>query len=245
MSTKYIIPKDKRKIHVAYPENPGCMVPIIYIRYYKGIVIYVGETVNYYGGRHLRPRCRELHCTLEDLDNNKFPGIRGEKEERLRSQIKWDNTDFIRILNAPENAYDRRRWEAKLVCWLNPKLQRVIKYISYAHLDEKCEKDLKIIKETNGKSIMGRLTTYTGNILGDIKDYKKFLNKPRNQWPVSGYGGKTYAETCAGRVFRTHSQMIDYKKNILSKKSVHPAVEEQANKLCDAVTKEINGLDLR
>ena len=238
MDKKYIIPRDKKKIHVDYSENPGCSIPIIYIRYYKGVVIYVGETVNYYGGRHLRPRCRETHCTLEDLDKNKFPGIRGEKRERLMSQIKWDNTDFIRILNAPENQTDRRRWEAKLVCWLNPKLQRVIKYMSYAKLDEKCKKDLNIIKETNGESIIGRLTTYAANILGDIKNYKKMLKNPCESQ------AKTYVETRGRRVFRAYSQMIDYKKKLLSEKPVHPTAEEQVNKLCDLVAKKINIINL-
>ena len=66
---KHLIPKKDRLIKVNYPKNPGCTVPIIYIRYYQGEVVYVGETVNYYGGRHLRPKCCDhSNITVEDLD---------------------------------------------------------------------------------------------------------------------------------------------------------------------------------
>ena len=241
---KHLIPKKNKIIKVDYPTNPGCMVPIICIRYYQGTPVYVGETVNYYGGRHLRPRCRDLNCTLEELDNGKFPGWRGEKREEIRFQILWDNTDTIRVLNAPKNDQVRRRWEAKLVCWLNPKLQKVKKYIRHANLDIKSKKNLKIIKEINGDSILGRITTYSTNILKEIRDYKKFSRIPPDQWPVSGYGGKTYPSRCMSRALREHSQMIGYKKNFLSEKLVFPDLHRQVNQICDQITKKVNDLDV-
>ena len=51
---KGIIPKNKRKIKENFPhlESEQRDIPIIYIRYWDDTVIYVGESVNFYSGRH-------------------------------------------------------------------------------------------------------------------------------------------------------------------------------------------------
>jgi|TARA_Y100000034_G_C6852021_1_gene386615 hypothetical protein len=174
---KPIIPKKHRIIKVDYPKNPGCEVPVIYIRYKKDIIIYIGETVDYYKGRPLRPKCRDLNCSLEDLDNNKFPGIQGEKKEWWRHQIKWDNTDTVRILNAPKNGTQRKKWEAKLVCWLNPKLQKIEKYIGAANLDMKSKKNIALLTRVNSDKIIKKANTCSESILEEVNYYKKCKRK--------------------------------------------------------------------
>ena len=173
-NNKYIIPKKDRIIKVDFPKNPGCYVPVVYIRYYKNIVIYIGETVNHYSGRPLRPRCVDLNCTLEDLDNNKFPGVQGEKREWWKHRIKWDNTDTVRILNAPKDDDQRKKWEAKLVCWLSPKLQGINNYLGKANLDMKSKKNITLVKRINDDKIIKKGKIFSENIINEINHYKKY-----------------------------------------------------------------------
>ena len=250
---KHLIPKKDRLIKVNYPKNPGCTVPIIYIRYYQGEVVYVGETVNYYGGRHLRPKCCDhSNITVEDLDDKKlFVGFNQEKRDRWKQQIIWDNTDTIRILNAPKDDGARKRWEAKLVCWLNPKLQRVKPYIHVAHLDVTSKKDQKIIKEVNGNMILGRIATFSRNILEEVNDYKTCKRQAHNILSPTGFRTtkdkkriKQKIETAMRRAFREHSQMFMYKNNFLKERSIYPVVEKQVDEICDMLTEKVNGLEL-
>ena len=57
---KHIIPKEKKKVEINYPglEFSSRKVPIIYIRYWNEEVVYVGETDDFYKGRHLRFKWR-------------------------------------------------------------------------------------------------------------------------------------------------------------------------------------------
>ena len=93
---KHLVPKEKRKVELNFPnlDTTARSAPIIYIRYWNDEVIYVGESTDFYSGRHLRYKCRP-HSESDD------------------------KTNFVRVLNAPENTAKRRKWEAKLVCWLN------------------------------------------------------------------------------------------------------------------------------
>jgi hypothetical protein len=63
--------------------------PIIYLRYTKGNLIYIGETVSFLKSRHLR----------EDI-------------------IQAGNFDCVKILKASKNTTRRRYWEAVLILQL-------------------------------------------------------------------------------------------------------------------------------
>jgi hypothetical protein len=60
--------------------------PIIYLRYFKGNLIYIGETISFLKSRHLR----------EDI-------------------IQAGNFDCVKILKASKDTTRRRYWEAVLV----------------------------------------------------------------------------------------------------------------------------------
>jgi hypothetical protein len=75
--------------------------PIIYLRYFKGNLIYVGETISFLKSRHLR----------EDI-------------------IQAGNFDCVKILKASKDTTRRRYWEAVLVLKLKPSQQsNISKYI--------------------------------------------------------------------------------------------------------------------
>ena len=164
---KNLIPREKRTVEINYPENEsGEGIPIIYIRYWKNVIVYVGETDNYYKGRHLRPKCTDA-----------YGGINSTSEERLE-RMNWDNTSFIRILNAPINTMDRRRWEARLICWLNPKLQKVGQYLHKAKLDFKSKKDAEIIMDFNDAKAVRRAVRIKEHFEEGVKYYKKWQRRP-------------------------------------------------------------------
>ena len=154
---KGIIPKNKRKIKVNFPhlESEQRDIPIIYIRYWDDTVIYVGESVNFYSGRHLRYRCRD------------YPDSK-------------DKTNFVRILNAPLDTRKRRKWEAKLVCWLNPVLQKMNMYINKANLDYKLKSNLKIVKRLNDIKAERRIITNLEEFLKAVEKYKERKIKDPN-----------------------------------------------------------------
>ena len=102
-------------------------IPIIYIRYFKGEVIYIGESSNYSSNRHSR---------IEE--NNPF--------------------DRIRLLNAHKDTDIRRKWEAKLIVRLKPKMQGLNNYYRKASLDYKCSTDSSLIKTRNSRKIFLYLT---------------------------------------------------------------------------------------
>ena len=163
---KHIIPKEKRKIKINFPnlEFSSRKAPIIYIRYWNEEVVYVGETDDFYKGRHLRFKCKEA-----------YGGITSTKEER-NQQEAWDKTNFIRILNAPKNAKHRRKWEAKLVCWLNPKLQKIKQYLGKANLDYNVEKNFSILKKINDKKAERRITNNLKSFVTSFIRYRKNKN---------------------------------------------------------------------
>jgi len=75
--------------------------PIIYLRYIKGNLIYIGETVSFLKSRHLR----------DDV-------------------IQAGNFDCVKILKASKNTIRRRYWEAVLILNLKPSHQsNTSKYI--------------------------------------------------------------------------------------------------------------------
>jgi len=146
---KFLVPKDKRKVELNFPhlDLASTDIPIIYIRYWNNDVVYVGESANFYSGRHLRYRCRD------------YPDTK-------------DKTNFVRILNAPGDARKRRKWEAKLVCWLNPKLQKMNMYISKADLDYELKSNLEILKRLNDIKAERRIKTNLDDFLRAVRKYK-------------------------------------------------------------------------
>ena len=164
---KNLIPREKKIIEINYPKNEsGEGVPIIYIRYWKNVVVYVGETDNYYKGRHLRPKCTDS-----------YGGINSTAEERLE-RMNWDNTDYIRVLNAPINQVARRRWEAKLICWLNPKLQKIGQYLHKAKLDFKSKKDAEIMMDFNDAKAVRKAVKIKEHFEEGVRYYKKWQRRP-------------------------------------------------------------------
>jgi|TARA_Y100000114_G_scaffold70497_1_gene64469 hypothetical protein len=84
-------------------ENKG-KEPVIYIRYYKGNILYIGETSDLRMGRPFREK------------NKSYENIRiGD----------WDK---IRLLKASNDPNKRRWWEAWLICKLKPKNQKINLY---------------------------------------------------------------------------------------------------------------------
>jgi hypothetical protein len=154
---KHLVPKEKRKVELNFPnlDTTARSAPIIYIRYWNDEVIYIGESTDFYSGRHLRYKCRP-HSESDD------------------------KTNFVRVLNAPENTAKRRKWEAKLVCWLNPKLQKVNMYIKKAGLDYELKRNLEILKNLNDIKAQRRIATSLTEFLRAIKMYKKRKIKDPN-----------------------------------------------------------------
>tara|TARA_R110000765_G_scaffold13648_1_gene40841 strand:+ start:293 stop:796 length:504 start_codon:yes stop_codon:yes gene_type:complete len=76
--------------------------PVIYIRYYKGEILYIGETGDSKGGRPFR------------YDNQGAAEIGS-----------WDK---VRLLKASSHSDKRKLWEAWLICKLKPKNQKVHLY---------------------------------------------------------------------------------------------------------------------
>ena len=169
---KHIISREKRKIEINYPafEFSSRKVPIIYIRYWNGEVVYVGETDDFYKGRHLRFKCRDT-----------YGGITSTQEERDQ-QENWDKTNFVRVLNAPKDTKQRRKWEAKLVCWLNPKLQKINQYLKKANLDYNLEKNLYIFKKINDKKAERRITNNLQSFFESIRRFKENKNVSKNHY---------------------------------------------------------------
>lgn len=81
----------KKTIHKS--EN----YPIIYLRYFENNLIYIGESLSLFCGRHTR----------EDIQSG--------------------NYDKIVIIKACKNETRRRYWEAYLICKLKPKFQSEMK----------------------------------------------------------------------------------------------------------------------
>ena len=249
---KYLIPRKNKKIRVDYPENVG-PVSIIYIRYHKGVCVYVGETVNYFSGRHLRPNCCE-HLKNRDLDfiNNNFnPYLSPEKKEWWRHQVVWDHTDFIRILNAPANVRHRQKWEAKLVCWLNPKLQKPIKYIIKADLDPKAECNQSILMKINGNRLVRKIEDFSNSIMKEIKDYRRFQRLICNTLEPGGFRNtnakqiaKNKSEITVNRAFRSLERMGEYKKDFLLKNIVSSRVKDKVNYIHQLVYNKMKRLNL-
>ena len=72
--------------------------PIIYIRYYEGKILYIGETDDQRKGRH------------------------------FRDEPKIGDWDFVRPLKAPSDSKRRKYWEAYLICKLKPANQNTNNY---------------------------------------------------------------------------------------------------------------------
>jgi hypothetical protein len=77
--------------------------PIIYLRYLKGVLQYVGESQSYVSNRH------------------------------LRTQAGINDYDIVKVLKACNDSRRRRYWEAVLVCKLHPQVQNILKYQSLVH----------------------------------------------------------------------------------------------------------------
>jgi len=75
--------------------------PVIYLRFFNGELLYIGESQSYLSNRH----CRE--------DNS------------------IGDYDKIKILKATEHTRRRRYWEAVLIKNLKPKFQNPLKYASF------------------------------------------------------------------------------------------------------------------
>jgi len=71
--------------------------PIIYLRYFENNLIYIGESLSLFSGRH------------------------------AREDIRSGNYDKIIIIKACKNELRRRYWEAYLICKLKPKFQYEMK----------------------------------------------------------------------------------------------------------------------
>lgn len=71
--------------------------PIIYLRYFENNLIYIGESLSLFCGRHAR----------EDIQSG--------------------NYDKIVMIKACKNEKRRRYWEAYLICKLKPKFQSEMK----------------------------------------------------------------------------------------------------------------------
>ena len=220
---KHIIPKEKKKVEINYPglEFSSRKVPIIYIRYWNEEVVYVGETDDFYKGRHLRFKCRDT-----------YGGITSTKEERDQ-QEKWDKTNFVRVLNAPKNTKHRRKWEAKLVCWLNPKLQKVNQYLKKANLDYNVEKNLYIFKKINDKKAERRITNNLESFLRSIKKFKENKNVSKNN-----YFSKQHKESVLHNFKTLERQKISYhnfKEFLMTKEGEFFPLNKQSLDLIDHV----------
>jgi len=95
---------------------------VIYIRYYKGEILYIGETGDSKGGRPFR------------YDNQGASEIGS-----------WDE---VRLLKASSDSDKRKLWEAWLICKLKPKNQKVHLYQRIVdknkkHVSTKNKKELK------------------------------------------------------------------------------------------------------
>ena len=109
--------------------------PIIYLRYFKGELIYIGESYSYESSRHLRFE-----------EGNPY--------------------DYVRCLNANADTDFRRKWEAKLIVRLKPKIQKLDHYWRKAKLDYTCSTDGAIIRRKNTDRVL----------LFVSKKYKKLCN---------------------------------------------------------------------
>tara|TARA_Y100000114_G_scaffold111074_1_gene104829 strand:+ start:389 stop:940 length:552 start_codon:yes stop_codon:yes gene_type:complete len=72
--------------------------PMIYIRYNKGKIIYIGETGDCKNGRP------------------------------FRDEFKLGDWDFVRLIRAPSDVKRRRYWEAYIICKLKPLNQNIASY---------------------------------------------------------------------------------------------------------------------
>jgi len=81
--------------------------PVIYLRYLKGKLVYIGESSSFIRARHARENTPK----------------------------EWvGDFDVVKILRAPKNKQRRKYWEAWLICKLNPMNQ---KPKLYKHLIER------------------------------------------------------------------------------------------------------------
>ena len=117
--------------------------PIIYIRYLKDKVMYIGESRSYESSRH------------------------------LRDESSTGDYDVVRCLNAPRNKDLRRKWEAKLICWLKPETQDIKSYLRKAKLDYRCATDMAIIRRRNTEKILNHISKKYNKL---SRLYEKFLN---------------------------------------------------------------------
>ena len=161
---KKILKKAEKIVY--YDKTNKERIPIIYIRYFKGEVIYIGESSNYSSNRHSR---------IEE----------------------YSPFDRIRLLNAHKDTDIRRKWEAKLIVRLKPKMQRLDNYYRKASLDYKCSTDSSLIKTRNTRKIFLYLT----------KQYDAFI--------------KIYEENNAN-VSLLKDQMIDLEREIYFGKTQLP-----------------------
>lgn len=81
--------------------------PVIYLRYLKGKLVYIGESLSFIRARHAR-------------------------EDTMKEWV--GDFDVVKILRAPKNKQRRKYWEAWLICKLNPMNQ---KPELYKHLIER------------------------------------------------------------------------------------------------------------
>ena len=125
MGVKKILKKAEKIVYCDKTSKER--IPIIYIRYFKGEVMYIGESSNYSSNRHSR---------IEE----------------------YSPFDRIRLLNAHKDTDIRRKWEAKLIVRLKPKMQRLDNYYKKASLDYKCSTDSSLIKTRNSRKIFLYLT---------------------------------------------------------------------------------------
>ena len=142
---KKILKKAEKIVY--YDKTNKERIPIIYIRYFKGEVIYIGESSNYSSNRHSR---------IEE----------------------YSPFDRIRLLNAHKDTDIRRKWEAKLIVRLKPKMQRLDNYYRKASLDYKCSTDSSLIKTRNTRKIFLYLTKQYDAF---IKIYEEILTYDLNR----------------------------------------------------------------